>query len=228
MVLETSHKTLGNQKIAIFGGTFDPTHWGHLSIAQTALQQAVLDLVIWVPSYRPPHRSSSQLSAFQHRLEMVKRAIVGYPQFTVSSIEANRSDRSFAIQTLTDLKAHYSQQTEWYWIIGLDAFQTLPKWYQSEALMEQCQWLVAPRVIDRQPRVTIQPESRCQQGCDDSPARSPSNLCWQLLQMPTLEVSSSEIRQRLQIQQPIQHLVPKAVSRYILTQNLYGTVPATT
>ncbi|UBF25530.1 nicotinate (nicotinamide) nucleotide adenylyltransferase [Kovacikia minuta CCNUW1] len=131
------------QNVAILGGTFNPIHWGHLLLAETALDQFGLDRVIWVPTCNPPHKDRDLLM-FSHRLEMVRRAIADHSAFTVSDIDAHRCGVSYAITTLTDLQAFYPN-TNWFWIIGIDAFQTLPKWRESEALMAQCTWLVAPR-----------------------------------------------------------------------------------
>jgi len=92
------------QQLAIFGGTFDPVHWGHLLVAETALHQIPLDQVIWVPSLNPPHK---QAALFEHRLEMVRLATTDNPAFAVSLVEANRCGTSYAINTLIDLSAFY-------------------------------------------------------------------------------------------------------------------------
>jgi nicotinate-nucleotide adenylyltransferase len=130
-------------KIAIFGGAFNPLHYGHLLLAQTALQQCALECVIWVPAYSPPHKPE-HLLAFQHRLEMVRRAIANHPAFAVSDIEATQTGVSYAIATFTALQTRHPT-ADWFWIVGMDAFQTLPRWYRSAELIPQCTWLVAPR-----------------------------------------------------------------------------------
>jgi nicotinate-nucleotide adenylyltransferase len=104
------------RKVGILGGTFDPVHWGHLVIAETALSQVELDQVIWVPSPCPLHK---QAVIFKHRLEMVQRAIADHPAFIVSIAGFNHSKPSFAIETLIELQAVYPN-THWYWIVGLD------------------------------------------------------------------------------------------------------------
>ncbi|GAB4365422.1 MAG: hypothetical protein Kow00121_01910 [Elainellaceae cyanobacterium] len=131
------------QSLAILGGTFNPVHWGHLWIAETALRQFTLDRVIWVPTYNPPYKSATKLLGFQHRVQMVQRAIANYPQFVLSTVEAQQPT-SYAVQTLQALQTHYSSG-HWSWIIGLDALQTLPRWYHHQELIKQCKWLVAPR-----------------------------------------------------------------------------------
>ncbi|NJR58467.1 MAG: nicotinate (nicotinamide) nucleotide adenylyltransferase, partial [Cyanobacteria bacterium CRU_2_1] len=129
---------------AIFGGTFNPIHWGHLLMAETALSQFNLHQVIWVPTYRPFYKSSTELLAFHHRLEMVQRAIASHPHFTVFTSEQSHPDAAYAIHTLLELQLFYPN-SQWYWIIGLDAFQSLPRWHRRQEWIEQCDWLVAPR-----------------------------------------------------------------------------------
>ncbi|MBW4580884.1 MAG: nicotinate (nicotinamide) nucleotide adenylyltransferase [Tildeniella nuda ZEHNDER 1965/U140] len=137
-------------KIAIFGGTFDPVHWGHLLLAETAFDQFHLDRVIWVPTLRPSYKAPPLL-AFEHRLEMVRRAIAAHPGFTVSAVNGQSSDRSYAIETFNLLQA-LEPNALWHWIVGNDAFQSLPKWQDSHVLMKQCLWLVAPRVLEGEGR----------------------------------------------------------------------------
>lgn len=193
------------QRLAIFGGTFNPIHWGHLLLAETALNQCAIDRVLWVPSRLPPHKPGSLLD-FEQRLELIKRAIADHPAFSVSDIEATRSGYSYAIATLTDLQTQYSD-AQWYWIIGADAFETLSQWRNSQDLIKQCIWLIAPRASTNQPLKTALPSQTA--------ARS------HLLTMPTIDLSSSLIRQRCREGQSIRYLVPESVRAYILAHQLY-------
>ncbi|MCU0541886.1 MAG: nicotinate (nicotinamide) nucleotide adenylyltransferase [Oscillatoriaceae cyanobacterium Prado104] len=130
-------------KIAIFGGTFDPVHWGHLLVAQVAVSQFQLDRVLWMPDRVSPHKSRPDLAAFDRRREMVALAIAGRSNFVLAPLEAN-AGTSFAIDTLLYLKNLYPDDRH-YWIIGVDAFQTLPKWHRCAEIGKLCDWLVAPR-----------------------------------------------------------------------------------
>ncbi|HEY9859135.1 MAG TPA: nicotinate (nicotinamide) nucleotide adenylyltransferase [Candidatus Obscuribacterales bacterium] len=226
------------QKVAILGGTFDPVHWGHMVMAETALQQAALDQVIWVPTRLAPHKSQQLGLSFEHRLQMVKRAIAAHPAFTVTQVEASRVGPSYAIATLQDLqKLHL--EVQWYWIIGLDAFQTLPRWYGHAKLAATCEWLVAPR---SQPSNSYIPDScgsdndlttlttesgwttemiaSCEQVIAVM-AQQSITIRWQRLSMPVLDVSSSLIRQYCREQRSICYLVPEAVRTYITAHKLY-------
>jgi nicotinate-nucleotide adenylyltransferase len=215
-------------QVAIFGGTFDPVHWGHLLLAETALSQLGLDKVIWVPTRRPPHK---QGLAYEHRRLMVERAIALNPAFGIASVETAHPDTDYAIETLAYLQDIYPNH-QWYWILGLDAFQTLPLWYRREKLIPACYWLVAPRPGTRAKTDSLftksisaqegndTQESWCQQvtgqlASQDIPIR------WQLLQMPPVGISSSLIRQYCRQRRSIRYLVPEDVRAYITTYNLY-------
>jgi nicotinate-nucleotide adenylyltransferase len=239
------------RNVAVFGGSFNPVHWGHLLIAATAVDQFELDQVIWVPTYRSPHKGES-LERFGHRLEMVRRAIADHPAFTASDIDAHRQGVSYAIATLTDLQPLYPN-SNWFWIIGIDAFQTLPRWHKSEALAAQCTWLVAPRsrqmeewereevgesaggTETREPRDAENPIQNSQvnvqkssnfpdsplQICQRVAASANPPLYWHLLEMPKIEISSSLVRQACRDGRSIRYWVPEAVRLYILEFKLY-------
>jgi nicotinate-nucleotide adenylyltransferase len=241
-------------KIAIFGGTFDPIHWGHLLIAETAFDQFQLDRVLWVPTFRPLYKAHPLL-AFEQRLEMVRRAIADHPAFSVYAIDGQQAGASYAIDTFNALQL-LEPNALWYWIVGNDAFQSLPRWRSSQSLVTQCIWLVAPRkaedegrtgweeasAVSRQPSAATQPPplssstahlrssaarvsatqnsshpiTRPPQPSIDSTAPQ-----WHQLDMPSVGISSSLIRQRCREGRSIRYWVPEAVHSYIAEQNLY-------
>ncbi|ARV61642.1 nicotinate (nicotinamide) nucleotide adenylyltransferase [Nostocales cyanobacterium HT-58-2] len=202
------------RQLAIFGGTFDPVHLGHLLVAQTALNQVPLEQVIWVPSQNPPYK---QAALFEHRFEMVQRAIADNPKFTVSTVEKNRFGVSYAINTLIDLSVDYPN-THWYWILGLDTFQTLPRWYRRQELAQLCDWLVAPRLLGGEN--IAQSELICKQ-VEQKLTKQTLSIHWQLLHIPLVGVSSSLIRHLCRDRQSIRYLVPDSVKFYIDNHNLY-------
>jgi nicotinate-nucleotide adenylyltransferase len=214
-------------QVAILGGTFDPVHWGHLLIAQTALSQLNLTQVIWVPDCLSPHK---QACSYGHRRSMVEQAITDNPNFILSPVETVDAKPNYAIKTLTELQDTYSD-CQWYWIIGIDAFQTLPHWYRREAVIPACNWLVAPRPIAttrfhftkserNQPLADSQSSWLCQQVVQQLASQDIS-IRWQLLQMPALGISSTLIRQYCRQHRSIRYLVPEAVRAYITDHNLY-------
>ena len=202
------------RSVAIFGGTFDPVHWGHLILAETALHQVPLEHVIWVPSRNPPHK---QATSFEHRVEMLQEAIKNNSSFTISLVEVNRSGTSYAINTLLDLFAFYPN-THWYWIVGLDTFQTLPRWYRGRELVPMCNWLIAPRLLGGEN--IAQSELICKQ-VEQELQKQFITIRWQLLHIPLVGLSSSLIRQMCCDRKSIRYLVPESVRYYIAAQNLY-------
>lgn len=216
------------QKLAIFGGTFNPVHWGHLLIAETAIDQFALDQIIWLPTYHPAYKASADLLSFQHRAEMVRRAIDSHPHFSLSTLEQNQPSPSHAIDSLHHLQTNHPGN-QWYWLIGLDAFQTLPHWYCYEELVSRCNWLVSPRWRSQEPEAENQEHGStpsqnslllCQQVAEKLAAES-LELKWHLLDTPLIGVSSSLVRQRCRDRRSIRYLVPESVQTYITQQNLY-------
>ncbi|MCT7984285.1 nicotinate (nicotinamide) nucleotide adenylyltransferase [Laspinema sp. A4] len=132
------------KKRAILGGTFDPIHWGHLEIAYAALDQVGLNQIIWViDRHKRDPRQQSRVE-FEHRQEMVRLAIAPEPAFCLGPPSPEDPESGYAIVTGQTLQQRYPD-SQWYWIIGADAFSTLPKWYRAAELVEAFEWLVAPR-----------------------------------------------------------------------------------
>lgn len=201
------------RQLAIFGGTFDPVHWGHLVIAESALNQVTLEQIVWVPSFLPHHKIAA---SFEQRVTMIELAIQDNPAFTVSLVE-NKSGDSYAINTLSELSDFYPN-TYWYWIVGLDTFESLPKWHQGKQLAQLCHWLIVPRLPS--PQNITHTESICkevvQQLSDDS-----DSIHWQLINTPIVGISSSMVRSSWRDRQSIRYLVPETVRSYISDRNLY-------
>ncbi|MCW6038231.1 nicotinate-nicotinamide nucleotide adenylyltransferase, partial [Spirulina subsalsa FACHB-351] len=131
------------QKRGILGGTFDPIHQGHLTLAQVALTQGQLDQILWIPDGDAPHKAQKRRSPYVDRCSMVEQAIAPYPHFHLEIPPAHPTPH-YSIHTFQHLQATYPP-SEWYWIVGFDTFQTLPRWYQRHQLIPALQWLVAPR-----------------------------------------------------------------------------------
>lgn len=215
-------------RTAIFGGTFNPIHLGHLLLAEAALSQASLNQVIWVPTGHPPHRASHAVLASRHRVEMVQRAIANHPAFTLSTIEVESSslaEPSYAAQTFRQLQASVPA-CQWYWIVGLDTFLTLPRWYRRQDFLDACTWLIAPRLPHHTPAPANSPHgSDLHHHCHQVAVhlrRENIALSWQLLSMPLVAISSTLIRQYCRDRHSIRYLVPDSVREYIQTHNLYS------
>ncbi|MDX2230391.1 MAG: nicotinate (nicotinamide) nucleotide adenylyltransferase [Leptolyngbyaceae cyanobacterium bins.349] len=205
------------RRMGIMGGSFNPVHLGHLIIAETALSQFALDQVVWVPTYQPPHKSYDLLP-FAHRWAMVHQAIADHPNFIASNLEQKRQTISYAHETWRELQTLYPN-TDWHWIIGLDAFHKLPHWQNCGVLAAHCRWLVAPR----HPAATEEAHSQqiyCQQ-VEAVFLRQGISIQWDLLRMPQVDISSSLIRAYCRMGRSLRYLVPEAVRVYIHTNHLY-------
>lgn len=201
------------KKIGILGGTFNPVHFGHLLIAESALNQFGLEQVIWVPAYAPPHKSQ-RLLAFSHRWTMVQQAIADHPNFVACDVEQQQTP-SYASNTFASLQKSYPQ-THWHWIIGSDTFQTLAGWHQIYEFAATCTWLIAVRGQTALTQIApkVMAEFAACSVC----------LQWHELQMPQIQTSSSLIRQYCQEGRSLRYLIPEAVRVYIDTNNLYSKI----
>ncbi len=220
-------------RIAVFGGTFDPIHQGHLAIAEATRRQADLEEVIWVPTYDPVYKQRSRPAPYYHRLCMVKQAIAPFhPSFTVSDIEARCPNPSYAVHTFLGLQPQYPHH-QWCWLMGLDAFQSLPRWYGRQHFVENCQWLIVPRQMSaaRVPAIACpdntqdpndfqQAITACER-VEQEMAQQHLHIRWQLLTVPPMAVSSSLVRWRCQTGQPIGDLIPRSTRHYIEVHRLY-------
>ncbi len=212
------------QRLGILGGTFNPVHWGHLVIAEAAIAQADLDAVIWVVNPSPPYKSNPTLATVDHRVAMVQAAIASHPNFWMAP-DTVAQQSAYAIHSLQHLQQHYPQ-TEWHWILGLDAFQSLPRWVGHAELVTQCHWLIAPRLGDRilsnpsDPATSLtlnqQIKIQCQQVHQLFQQRALA-LQWQILTIPFIDISSSLIRRYCRDRHSIRYLVPDPV-RHIINQ----------
>lgn len=186
------------KKIGILGGTFDPIHMGHLLIADGVRTFLKLDEVLFIPCFLPPHKSAKNLASAKHRVKMVELAIKDYPYFKISTIEIERGGKSYTIDTLKELHKLYKGKAKFYFIIGSDNLGDLKNWKSIDELKNLCQFVAVARsgYKKRYPGVKI-------------------------LNLPTLPISSTDIRLLIRNGKPIEYLVPSKVKRYIYKNRLY-------
>ena len=195
------------QRIGILGGTFDPIHYGHLAIAEEARVALQLSRVLFIPTAQQPLKQHQPMAAAEHRLSMVKLACQTNSSFEPSDIEVNRSGVSYTVTTLTTL--HEQGLCHLYFIIGADALADMARWYNVSKLLE-----LAKIVGIKRPGIQISPEQ-----LTGTLPQLKTQLT--LLEGPSLDISSSELRKRLSQGQPIRYLTPDTVISYIETQRLY-------
>ncbi len=199
-----------DMKLGLLGGTFDPIHVAHLIIAEWVRQEMVLDRVLFMPAAVPPHKRHRALSAPWQRLAMVRLATADWPLFAVSDLEIRRGGVSYTVDTVRQVRQLFGlAREELFLIIGSDSLQEITTWREPEEIFAACQVVVVTRP-----------------GFD--PDVAPSHLAAKaiILAAPLLEVSSSQIRERVKAGKSIRYLVPLAVERYIRDHGLYREGPS--
>ncbi len=132
-------------KIALFGGTFDPVHLGHLAVAWAAAEKFGFGLVYFVPADIPPHKQKRKLTDFQHRFAMLALATAEEPRFVPSLLDAPTGQANYSIDTVRRLKKTLKKSDKLYFLVGMDAFQDIATWRQPEELLAECDFIVASR-----------------------------------------------------------------------------------
>ncbi len=199
-------------RLGIFGGTFDPVHLGHLILAESCREAARLDEVWFVPAATPPHKQGRPLSDATRRIEMLELAIAGHPQFKVCRLEIERGGVSYTVETLRQIRA-LVPEAELFLLLGADSLEELHTWREAEVICE----LALPLVVRRPnhaPRIHESLLSRI------GPARW-EQIRAHMVDMPLIELSSTEIRHRVAQGKSIRYRVPRAVEEYIRTHGLY-------
>lgn len=201
------------QGIGLFGGSFDPIHFGHLISARSLAEQLSLDRVVLIPSGRPPHKREAIRTDPAHRLEMTRRAVEGDPLFEVSDVELRREGPSYTFDTVTEFRRRFGGDAELCWFIGADWLAELPTWYRIADLAGIVRFVAAAR-----PGWKVPPREaldRCM-GPD-----AVDRLLADCRVTPLVEISATDIRARVRSGRSIRYLVPERVRSYIMDQRLY-------
>jgi nicotinate-nucleotide adenylyltransferase len=199
-------------RIGVFGGTFDPVHLAHLILAEQCREQARLDQVLFVPAALPPHKQQQPLTSFGQRVEMLSLAISGNAAFRIEELEKDRPGPSYTVDTLTQL--HQARPNdELCFILGSDTLQELPLWYQPRRILELATLLVNARAdwpvpAEAELRAMLQVDA-------DFPLR------WQVIDAPSMAVSSRDIRKRIAEGRSVRYMIPRALEAYIADKRLY-------
>ena len=198
-----------NKLIGIFGGTFDPIHYGHLRPALDVLQGACLNEIRFIPNRLPPHRNAPALND-QQRAELVDLAIAEMPNFILDDRELRRQGPSYMVDTLCSLKADFPDDTLCL-IMGMDAFNGLPQWHEWRKIFTMCHIIVTSRPNFELADFTAQKDISSR-FCDSPEALQNTPAGQILLQSVTqLDISASLIRGYLSSGQSTQYLLPKIV-----------------
>ncbi|WP_342598448.1 nicotinate-nucleotide adenylyltransferase [Psychrobacillus sp. FSL H8-0483] len=187
-----------SKKVGILGGTFNPPHIGHLIIANEVLHALNLDEVRWMPNATPPHKQMDERVTASQRLKMVELAMEGIPYMSVELIELARGGTSYTFDTV-ELLQKREPETEFFFIIGGDQVEYLPKWYRIDELVKKVQIVGVSR-----PNTTIE-----------------SAYPIITLEIPQIDLSSTLVRNRLMNGETTKFLIPDVVRDFIQKEKLY-------
>lgn len=198
-------------KLGIFGGTFDPVHYGHLVLADTCRLQLSLDQVRLVPAGTPPHKTDMTITDGHTRADMLKLAVSGYPEFVVDRREIRREGKSFTVNTLTDFRNEFPD-AELFFLMGADSLRDIPTWKEPERIAE-----LATVVAVNRPGLPELTQSQVVDWVGEELAEVVKTLT-----MPGTDVSATDVRQRAHEGTGLRFLVPRAVEAYIDQHRVYA------
>ncbi|MFQ5951975.1 MAG: nicotinate-nucleotide adenylyltransferase [Candidatus Omnitrophota bacterium] len=188
-------------KIGMLGGTFNPIHMGHLVLAQECSRRFQLDKVVFIPAYMPPHKEVECSVSATDRLNMVRLALEGEDKFEISTYEIDKESVSYSIDTIRHFKKEYGEDAELYFLTGSDWSGDLSTWKEADEIIKLVTFVMASR-----------PGGGEKGPFDDKITR---------IEIPALDISSTDIRGRIKKREPIDRLVPAPVAEYIKTKALY-------
>ncbi len=214
------------ERVGLFGGTFDPIHCGHIRAAEEVLKRFSLDRVLFVPSFIPPHKERTGIAPAGDRLRMVELACREEPRFAASSIEVDAGEKSYSVITLEKVKRIYPGAWTFF-VLGVDAFLEIETWRDYKRVLKECLFIVISRpgyrieqtegLLGRSWVEKVHHVSESENISDDL-LRTRRVF---LLSIPALDISSTEVRRRIERGETIKGLVPEAVEDYIHSHNLY-------
>lgn len=194
----------------IFGGTFDPIHNGHLHIAYEALYKLGLDKVIFIPSGNPPHKTDKIVTDAQLRFTLVKKTIENEKKFQVSDYEIKKKNLSYTYETLNFFNS-LQPETEWHFITGVDCLMEIDTWKNVHQILSQCKFVVFNRPGYNKQDIESQ-KRKIEEKYDKKII---------LLDIPILEISSTQIREKIKKGESVSYLIPEKVNYLLNKMELY-------
>jgi len=213
---ERTAYTIGmTTRVGLYGGSFDPIHFGHLIVVRSLAERLGLERVVFLPSARPPHKEDRTLAPAAERAEMVRLAIEGEPLFAFSDFDLTRAGPSYTIDTVTHFREQYGPAVELHWIVGADSLAELATWRRVGELVDVCRIVTAART-GCEPIDSLGADLRRALG-DDRVAKLRAGV----VDTPVIDISSTDVRHRIRSGQSIRYLVPNAVADYIACRGVY-------
>lgn len=217
---------MGDSKIGILGGTFNPVHYGHLRVSEEVRERMGLEKILFIPSGNPPLKAV-ELASAERRYEMTRLAIESNPFFELSDVECRRTEKSYTVETLTALREMYPGK-KLYFILGIDAFIEIPLWYHPEKLLELTNFVVVSRPGFSFTRLS----SRVAVDAEAFSALESGNLDVYrtvlenggevfLMNVTPLDISATAIRKLVKQGMSVKYLLPESVESFIISHKLY-------
>ncbi len=229
MEIDTQARSIG-----IMGGTFDPIHYGHLVVAEEVRETLKLAEMIFIPVGSPPHKRGKPITPAVHRLAMLELALASNPHFSISHIEVERPGPSYTVDTLRQLHAQMGTETALYFVIGWDSLEDLSTWHDPAGMLAELTHLVAVRRPGYEEGVEAEPAPSYDHYQGDEPVDIYEEFLQDLenelpgirerllvVPAPQLEISATDLRQRVATGRPIKYQTPENVVQYIADHNLY-------
>jgi nicotinate-nucleotide adenylyltransferase len=204
---------MAKRKIALFGGTFDPVHLGHTTVAADALERIGAEKIIFVPAKRSPLKGFMPRANDSHRLNMITLAISGEKKFQVNDYELKRPAPSYTLTTIQKFQSDYGSETSIHWLIGADGVDDLTYWYKVTELIDACNLTTMYRAGCESPDFTKFEEIWGRQRTE--------KLQRNIIQTPLVDISSTEIRDLIAKNGDISKMLHPAVADYISKNGLY-------
>ena len=215
-------------KVGIFGGTFNPIHYGHLRAAEEVKEKVALDRILFIPSGSPPLKSRD-IAGVKHRYEMTRLALMGNTHFEISDRECKQKGKSYTVKTLKELKMSYPER-DFYFILGIDAFLDIPNWWHHEELLALAHFIIITRpgfqFVDLQMSPVIEIKKSVLRKLDVEEIDTcrielKAHTTLTLMSITPVGISSTEIRSLIKWGGSIKYLLPVSVESYIISNKLY-------
>lgn len=215
-------------KIGVFGGTFNPIHYGHLRAAEEVRERFGLTKIIFIPSKNPPLKTQEIIDP-EHRYKMMELALSGNSFFEISDIEYRKPGKSYTVNTLEELRSIYTD-TNLYFILGIETFLDIPHWWEPERLVRLIDFIIISRPPFRFVDLLSSPfldlsrkdlERLDKAELESYSAKLKTNKEATALRIPLIEISGTEIRRLVREGKSIKYLLPESVEFYIISNKLY-------
>jgi nicotinate-nucleotide adenylyltransferase len=201
------------RRVGLMGGTFDPIHYGHLVVAEEVRFTLDLAEMVFLPAGQPPHKAGATVTTAHHRLTMLELALASNPHFSISTIDIERPGPSYTVDTLQLVREQWGERTGIYFVIGWDSLEYFLTWHDPAGILAQLAFLVAVR----------RPGYEDEPGTLERIEQRLPGIRQRLLVVPAprLEISATDLRQRVATGRPITYQLPEKVEQYITDHRLY-------